>query len=344
MSLNFAVVTGCLRISKESIFTGLNNLKVVTMLDDSYAESFGFVQSEVDEMLDFYGIAKRKEELREWYDGYLFGETEVYNPWSVLNYVFDILERNTEFPKPYWSNTSSNSIVKELIENADIETKDEIEKLIEGGSIEKPVHEDITYSDVYLSQDNLWNFLFFTGYLKMVTKRFVNRVMYISVRIPNQEILYLYENQVRDWMYKRTRAADFTELYEAVKSGNTKVFEDIMNKQLRETISIMDSSENFYHGFLLGLLGAMPGYRKISNRESGEGRYDIVLEPYDMMDSVIILEIKRAVRFQDMEKKCHEALKQIDEKHYDAEFVYVGYPVIKKYGICFCRKNCMMRI
>ncbi len=178
-SLELAVITGCLRISRESIFTGLNNLKIVSVLDESYAEYFGFTQNEVDVFLDAYGIAHRSDEVKNWYDGYLFGNTEVYNPWSLINYVYDITCKNTEFPKPYWSNTSSNSIIRELIENADDNTRQELEELVAGGIIEKPVHEDITYEDIYKSQDNLWNFLFFTGYLKAGEKNLQN-VKYTS--------------------------------------------------------------------------------------------------------------------------------------------------------------------
>ena len=169
VSLELAVLTGCLRISKESIFTGLNNLKVVSILNANYAEYFGFTQQEVEDMLEFYGIAERTEEVRQWYDGYLFGSTEVYNPWSMTNYVDDATSQSAVFPKPYWSNTSSNSIVKELVETADRQVKQEIEDLMAGGTIEKPIHEDVTYGDIHQSQDNLWNFLFFTGYLKAVS-------------------------------------------------------------------------------------------------------------------------------------------------------------------------------
>jgi len=198
-SLAFAVITGCLRISKESIFTGLNNLNVVSVLDENYSEYFGFTQDEVDTLLEAYGIPQKKNEVKTWYNGYLFGTTEVYNPWSVINYVKDIVWKNTEFPKPYWSNTSSNSIVYELIKNADDAVKQELEELISGSTIEKPIHEDITYADIYKSQDNLWNFLFFTGYLKASGKKFIEQQIYLSMTIPNEEIIYIYKNTIREW-------------------------------------------------------------------------------------------------------------------------------------------------
>ncbi len=327
-SLKMAVVTGCLRVSKESIFTGLNNLKVVSVLDGGYAEYFGFTQKEVESFLEAYGLAGRADEVKEWYDGYLFGHTEVYNPWSVINYVSDTVYGNTEFLKPYWSNTSSNSIVREL------------EELIAGGTIEKPVHEDITYGDIHKSQDNLWNFLFFTGYLKAVKKKIMERQMYLSMKIPNEEILYVYENTIMEWFNDRIKAADFSGLYEAVINGDTETFESCLRKHLRGSISFLDSAENFYHGFLLGLLEGMDGYEKLSNRESGNGRYDIVLKPYDERQPAIILELKRVQRFTEMESMAMEALQQIEDKHYDAGLVDEGYLVIKKYGICFCKKSC----
>lgn len=182
-SLAFAVITGCLRISRESIFTRLNNLKIISMLSDNYAEYFGFTQSEIEEMIQYYNLEEKSEEIRKWYDGYQFGETEVYNPWSVINYVDDMITKGSIFPKPYWSNTSSNSIIRELVERADAGVKKEIEDLIAGGTIRKPVHEDITYGDIYESQDNLWNFLFFTGYLKMVKQEFEIDTIYFETTL-----------------------------------------------------------------------------------------------------------------------------------------------------------------
>lgn len=343
-SLNFAVITGCLRISRESIFTGLNNLNIISVLDDSYAEYFGFVPDEVEEMLAYYGIAERLEEAKLWYDGYSFGETEVYNPWSIIKYVLDIVQRNTEFPKPYWSNTSSNSIIRDLVEQADRNTKKEIEELITGGTIEKQVHEEITYGDIYQTKDNLWNFLFFTGYLKEVGRRFDSESIYLTMQIPNREIRYIYNNTIRTWFQQMVEAEDYSALYTAIVHGDIEVFENMLNELMRNTISFMDSAENFYHGFLLGILGAMPDYQIHSNRESGKGRYDIALRPVSYREPVIILELKRTTRFSEMAAKCQEALQQIDTMQYDAEFVEMGYPHIMKYGICFCGKDCMIQL
>jgi hypothetical protein len=343
-SLQFAVITGCLRISRESIFTGLNNLKVISVLDESYAEHFGFIQREADEMLQFYGLESKREEVKSWYNGYLFGKTEVYNPWSVINYVYDMVYENSEFPKPYWSNTSSNSIIRDMVEKADDDTRKELELLIAGGTIEKQVHEDITYGDIYQSQENLWNFLFFTGYLKAVGKRFENRSIFLTMKIPNEEIAYIYDNTIREWFHQKTKTADLSELYHAVLAGSAAEMEAFLKKQLRGSISFLDSAENFYHGFLLGLLSGLPDYQRLSNRESGEGRYDILLKPYDEQQPAVILELKRADKFTEMDDLCEKALQQIENRHYDAELLDEGYTQILKYGICFCKKSCRVKL
>jgi len=343
-SLKLAVLTGCLRISKESIFTGLNNLKVLTIADERFDECFGFTDNEVKALLEYYSVADHDAEVKRWYNGYLFGSTEVYNPWSVNNYVYDVIHKNTVFPKPYWSNTSSNSIVHELIENIDDNTRNELEGLARGGTIEKPVHEDITYSDIYKSQDNLWNFLFFTGYLKAIDKRFESDTIYLVLQIPNREVRSIYRNKITEWFNNRIKSIDFSGFYNAIINGDTDVFESYLREQLHGSISFMDNAENFYHGFLLGLLSGLQGYEKLSNRESGEGRYDIVLKPYDERQPAIILELKRVQKFTEMEDTCQEALQQIEDKHYDAGMLDEGYMVIKKYGICFCKKSCMVMV
>lgn len=343
-NLAFAVITGCLRISRESIFTGLNNLKTVSVLDNSYAEYFGFTQNEVDEMLSFYKIQDIRESIKSWYNGYLFGNIDVYNPWSVINYVFDIIEDNTKFPKPYWSNTSSNNIVRELIDMADHNAKREVEELVAGGVLEKPVHEDITYADIYKSQDNLWNFLFFTGYLKVTGRKFENDIIYLDLKIPNREIRYIYNNTIKEWFDTKIKTVDFSGLYNAIANGNTGTFESLLKKYLRDSISYLDSAENFYHGFLLGLLSGMQDYERLSNRESGNGRYDILLKPYDEKQPAIIIEIKCVKKFNEMENMCNKALKQIEDHHYDAGLLDEGYAVVMKYGVCFCKKSCMIKI
>lgn len=342
--LEFAVITGCLRISKESIFTGLNNLAVVSVLNDEYAEHFGFTKQEAEEMLKSYGLEEKKEEMRKWYDGYLFGHTEVYNPWSVANYVKAESVNPETFPKPYWSNTSSNSIIRELIEEADFETKEEIEKLLAGGVIEKPIYEDITYGDIHQSKDNLWNFLFFTGYLKKAGERREERRVYITMTVPNEEVAYIYENSVLAWFDKKIKNSDRKPLYKSLLSGDAASLEEILKKQLMESISFYDEGEQFYHGFMVGMLGGLGPYRLKSNRESGDGRADLVMEPLDENDPVIIMEFKKAEKFSQMEGQCQRALGQIEEKQYDAWYREVGYEHYVKYGISFCKKSLKIKV
>lgn len=342
-SLKFAVITGCLRISRESIFTGLNNLKVVSVLDESYAEYFGFTQNEVDSFLEVYDITKKRDEVKSWYDGYLFGNTEVYNPWSLTNYVYDITNGNTAFPKPYWSNTSSNSIVRELIENANDNTKQELEELIAGGTIEKPVHEDITYEDIYKSQDNLWNFLFFTGYLKTVERSFIEQQIYLSMTIPNEEISYIYKNNIREWSLQCIGKQDLSGLVKAFEDGDCETASDIITGQLMDTISFYDYKEDYYHGFIAGLLRHNSRYIIKSNRESGNGRYDLTLKTKRIRKGrAIILEFKVADKIDKLEKGCIEALEQIEKLHYDNDIIEEGYTDILKYGLCFYKKECFV--
>lgn len=342
--LKFAVITGCLRISKESIFTGLNNLKIISITDQNFAEHFGFTQPEIEDMMDYYELQEKKTEIREWYDGYLFGDTEVYNPWSVINYVDSVWKRKDAFPKAYWANTSSNSIVRELVEHADSVVKQEIEDLIEGKTIEKPVHEDITYEDIYKTQDNLWNFLFFTGYLKKVSERFEGDTSYLTLEIPNAEVRYIYRNTILEWFNRKVGQTDLGLLYHAVQEGDHRIFSDIVSEQLVETISFFDYAENYYHGFLCGLLKGCPGYITLSNRESGNGRPDILMRTPSVRGMAIIMEIKIVKDFEQMEAGCEEALTQIEEQNYEASLYKEGYRRFLKYGICFYRKECLIKV
>jgi len=341
--LELAVITGCLRVSKESIFTGLNNLKIVSVLTSDYAEYFGFTQAEVEEMFRYYGLEDKLDEAREWYNGYIFGETQVYNPWSIVNYVDTANSQHDAFPKPYWSNTSSNSIVRELIEAADDNTKQEIEGLIAGESIEKPVHEEITYGDIHVSMDNLWNFLFLTGYLKVTDKRFEADTTYLTMKIPNREIKYIYRNTILEWFGQKLKNTDLSGLANAFKEKDCAKLEEIITNQLLETISFYDYAESYYHGFLTGLLKACSGFVTLSNRESGNGRPDIIMKTPSVRGIAIIMELKIVKDFDDMENGCLQALNQIEEQNYEAALYKEGYRSILKYGICFYRKECMVR-
>ena len=341
--LEKSVITGCLRISKESIFTGLNNLETDSVLHTRYADSFGFTEDEVKAMLTYYDLEAELPEVKRWYDGYLFNETEIYNPWSILKYVNDRKDKVTKFALPYWSNTSSNSIIREMVGEADEMAKEDLETLMAGGTIEKPVHEEITYGDIHQSQDNLWNFLFFTGYLKKISERKEENKLYLSMKIPNIEIATIYENSISYWFEQRMKETDRSPLKHALEAGDCEAAEDFINSQLADTISYYDYAENFYHGFMAGLLVNIGGYRVKSNRESGNGRPDIVMTESKFRGRAMILELKISDTIQGMEKKCEEAFTQMKEQNYAAPLEEDGYQPILKYAICFFKKGCMVK-
>ena len=344
--LERSVITGCLRISKESIFTGLNNLKVDSVLRTEYGDSFGFTESEVEAMLTYYDLAAELPEVKRWYDGYLFSDIEIYNPWSIINYVYDHDRKITQFALPYWSNSSSNSIIREMVGEADADAKHDLETLINGGTIEKQVHEDITYGDIYQTQDNLWNFLFFTGYLKKISERKdeSGETLYLSMAIPNTEIKTIYKNSIAYWFEQRIKQTDRSPLVRALETGDCEAAEDFINHQLVDTISYYDYAENFYHGFMAGLLVNIGGYLVRSNRESGNGRPDIVMQTVQIRKGrVIILELKIAGSIAEMEAACDRALAQIEAQHYAEPFITEGYPEVKKYALSFCKKECMVK-
>lgn len=374
-TLEFAVVTGCLRIDMDapspldskgprqvdeagfpaklektslssqcqSIFTGLNNLNIISIMDTTYAEHFGFTQNEVDEMLAHYGLEGNRDAVRTWYDGYRFGSTEVYNPWSVINYVNSCYNDKKALLKPYWSNTSSNSIVRTLVERADISVKQEIEALIEGKTITKPIHEDITYDDMDSTQDNLWNFLFFTGYLKKISERQDGEDILVEMAIPSSEVRYIYKNTVLRWFEERTKEKELSPLYESILNGDCNTMAQILSDNLMETISFYDYPESYYHGFLAGMLKNIGNYIVLSNRESGNGRPDILLKYPSVRGKAVIMEIKIARTYQELERRCDEALKQIGDQKYEEALRQEGYSDILKYGIAFYRKECMVK-
>ena len=344
--LERSVITGCLRISKESIFTGLNNLKVDSVLRTEYGDSFGFTESEVEAMLAYYNLQEELPEVKQWYDGYLFNDIEIYNPWSIVNYVYDHDRKITQFALPYWSNSSSNSIIREMVGEADADAKHDLETLINGGTIEKQVHEDITYGDIYQTQDNLWNFLFFTGYLKKISERKdeSGETLYLSMAIPNTEIKTIYKNSIAYWFEQRIKQTDRSPLVRALETGDCEAAEDFINRQLVDTISYYDYAENFYHGFMAGLLVNIGGYLVRSNRESGNGRPDIVMQTVQIRKGrVILLELKIAGSIAEMEAACDRALAQIEAQHYAEPFITEGYPEVKKYALSFCKKECMVK-
>ncbi len=341
-ALQFAVLTGCLRISKESIFTGLNNLEVISILNPSFSEYFGFTEEEVQKILETYGQQGHQKEVKRWYDGYLFGETEVYNPWSIIRCVKDNYNKMEFVPQAYWANTSSNSIVREFIELADLNTREEIEQLMAGESIEKPVYEDITYGDLFRSQDNIWSFLFFTGYLKKTGEHFENRRLSLRLTVPNEEVLSIYENTISQWFEDKVKGLDRSALLHALEEGDCEAVGAFVSEQLQDSISYFDFAENYYHGFLVGLLHGLGRYKVRSNRESGNGRPDIIMQAASVRGKAFVFELKVSKEFCKMEEKCREALAQAAKKNYKAKLVQTGYSNITVYGVCFYQKECVV--
>ena len=330
-------------LSNFAFFTVLNNLNIVSIMDTSYAEHFGFTQSEVDRLLAHYGLEKNSKAVKTWYDGYQFGKTEVYNPWSVISYVNSCYKDKNALLRPYWSNTSSNSIVRTLVEQADLSVKGEIESLIEGKTITKPIHEDITYDDMNSTQDNLWNFLFFTGYLKKISEQQEGENILVEMAIPNSEVRYIYKNTVLHWFEEKTKKKELSPLYESILNGNREKIAEILSENLMETISFYDYQESYYHGFLAGMLKNIENYMVLSNRESGNGRPDILLKYPSVRGKAVIIEIKVAHTYQELDSKCDEALRQIEDQKYEEVLKQEGYTDILKYGIAFYRKECMVK-
>jgi len=346
--LQLAVMTGCLRISKESIFTGLNNLDVISILNKYYSEYFGFTQDEMDNMLQYYGLEDKRQIVRDWYNGYLFGNTEVYNPWSSVHVAANWLADKNEAPKPYWVNTSGNYIVRRLVDVANAEMKADIETLMAGGKISKPIHEDVTYEEIgddnNKDPDNFWNFLFFTGYLKKVGEgRMAGVKNVMDLSIPNLELLYIYETKIQEWFKEKVSRKDFDPLYRALLDGDAKQVQEELGDFLLETISYMDAKEDFYHGITLGVLAGMRNFTAKSNRETGLGRGDIVLRHTSGRGKAIILELKCTHDMREIVRLSEEAVKQIADGKYANELETECYTDIIKYGIAFCKKSCEVR-
>jgi hypothetical protein len=295
-------------------------------------------------MLECYNLESNSDEIKDWYDGYKFGNSEVYNPWSLINCVNDWHSDPARRPEPYWVNTSSNSIVRTLIDKADDGARADLDTLIAGGTIKKEIHEDITYDEVDKSIDNVWNFLFFTGYLKKVNEEADAEGNIIAeLKIPNIELSYIFKNKIHEWFRESLEQKDLTGLYTAVLDGDCKTFEDELSLLLLDSISFYDNQENFYHGFLTGVLANAKGYLIKSNRESGNGRGDIFMRYRSAKGKAVIFELKAAASMQALSKKCDEALAQIEEKQYAKELENEGYQTILKYGIAFYRKDCMVK-
>ena len=338
-SLFFAVLTGCLRVSKESIFTGLNNLMVHSISDPSFDEYFGFTDEEVGKMLSDYGLEAHHQEAREWYDGYRFGGQDVYCPWDVINYVYALRVDPQAEPKAYWLNTSENAMVRELIsKSADGTTQMEIERLIEGETITKTLNEQLTHNEIRSSIGNIWSLLYMTGYLTTAQKPSGSRY---ELRIPNREVRQIYMQQVLSWFEDKASAETdkLTNLYAAFETGDVDTIKEILDEQLLDTVSFYDAHESFYHGFLLALLSTCANWNVSSNIETGKGRSDIIAGRKDRKVGFVV-EVKDVKDEEKLDAACEAALRQIDERDYTAILRRFRVKEIHKYGVAFWDKEC----
>ncbi len=342
-NLKFAILTGCLRISKESIFTGLNNFKVYTVKDVRYKEYFGFTDAEVRQMLEYYGFSDQYDAVKEWYDGYLFGSLGIYCPWDVINYCGDLRDGSVIEPQNYWVNTSSNDIIRRFLSKAKTSDRNDIEQLINGNSIKKTIHQELTYRDLDSDPDNLWSILFTTGYL---TQSSAQTGDLTELVIPNREIRWIFIRQIREWFkWETKRNMEKLEAFcRAFLENDTTAIEEGFNAYLKKTISIRDTNvkkemkENFYHGILLGIFGNMDGWDVQSNAESGDGYSDISVEVEDR-DIGIVIELKYAENAA-FDNACKEALKQIRDRNYGEKLADDGMTTIRKYGIACYKRRC----
>ena len=343
-SLYFAVLTGCLRISKESIFTGLNNLNVMTISDPYFCDSFGFTEDEVTELLDYYGLDDFHDTVRDWYDGYQFGDTSVYCPWDVIKYTQILLKDKDAEPENYWANTSGNDLIRRMLKKANQSTRNDVEQLINGGTIIKPIRQELIYREVEDSIDNIWSVLYSTGYLTC-RRRVPGKKMELA--LPNWEVRELFIELVKDWFEETTQADSgrISRFCAAFPAGDTVVIQEMLSDYLWDSISVRDTAvrrhmkENFYHGMLLGLLQNQDSWLVKSNAETGEGYSDISIQTPERTG--IVIELKYA-EDGNLEAACSEALKQIEEKKYAEGLKRRGMKTIIKYGIAFCEKECMV--
>ena len=337
-SLKFAVITGCLKIAKESIFTGTNNFVSDTISSTRYNEYYGFTQQDVDKLLADAEIEEKADLIKEWYDGYNFGEFEVYCPWDVMNYLRDLQNDLNARPVSYWKNTSDNAIIRSFIDYTGAAIRKKLEVLIAGGSICQKIEEDLTYDYLHSSEDNLWSILYLTGYLTKVGER--DKDGQIELRIPNKEVKEIFESTVRKWFEDSARVTNRKDLFDAVWNKDADKATKEISTLLRMTISYYDYRENFYHAFLAGIF-AGAGYSVESNREHGEGRSDIVIYN-DVTGQVAVFEAKYSRKLEDLEKDCQKALDQINTKMYEKEFED-AYEEVLCYGIAFYKKRCLVK-
>ena len=343
-ALEFAVLTGCLRVSKESIFTGLNNFKILSITDSRFDEQFGFTDQEVRELLAFYHMEDRFEETKEWYDGYHFGNVDVYCPWDVINHVDRIKDEPKARPEAYWINTSGNDLVKRFVDKASKTTRNEIERLIAGEAIEKQIRLDLTYDEIDNNIDNLWSVLFTTGYL---THAGISDDGVYKLVIPNKEVREVFKLQIQEWFKKSifSNTEQLQNFWKAFEEGDTDGIEKYLNRVLSNSVSVFDTKsqngekESSYHNLLIGILTGNADWLVKSNVEAGEGFADIIVETDDP-DAGIIVELKYAKEFKDMEQVCQKALEQIKDRRYEEYLLNDDRRDILLYGIAFCKKRC----
>ena len=342
-SLFFAVLTGCLRVSKESIFTGLNNLMVHSISDTSFDEYFGFTDAEVGKMLADYGLESHHAEARAWYDGYRFGGQDVYCPWDVINYCYALRASEHAKPKAYWMNTSDNDMVRRLIsKGTDGTTQVEIERLIAGETITKTLNENLTHNEIDANIGNIWSLLYMTGYLTVADYPDGNRY---ELKIPNYEVRQIFTQQVLEWFNDKARAETdkLSDLYAAFETGDAATITEFLNSQLLDTVSFYDANESFYHGFLLALLSTCANWRVSSNAETGKGRSDIIVERKDRKIGFVV-EVKDVKDEGKLDHACEAAMKQIEEKDYTAILRRYRVKEIWTYGIAFWDKECRVAV
>ena len=340
--LEKAVLTGILRVARESIFSGLNNLKVCTILNEQYSDKFGFTEEEIEKILNYFNVIEERDEFKRWYNGYIFGDTVIYNPWSTLCYLDN---KSNEF-MPYWVNTSENKIIKTILAKGSEGLKKSFEELLRGNTIETAIDENIIMADVEANENNIWSFLLLSGYLKVVGKRRENNRIYYSLAIPNIEVRFMYEKMVEDWASESYVAAEYSEMLKALVNFDYEVFEEIFIEYVERSLSYFDVSgeepERVYHSFVLGMLVSLSNtHYVLSNRESGYGRYDVMVIPKDISKLGIIIEFKKARRTnkKSIDQLIEEGKKQIEDKKYETELLSRGITNIKKLVIVFKGKG-----
>lgn len=345
-ALQFAVLTGCLRISKESIFTGVNNFTTDTISDNRYNEFFGFTEGEVKALLNTCEHMEQLETIREWYDGYRFGNLEIYCPWDVLNYVMKLLTEDLHKPENFWEHTSDNAIIGSFLERTDFDVTEKFEILLNGGYIKEVITENLTYDFLTLSEENLWSLLYLTGYLTKVGEKELDEQDYLeqkqtALKIPNAEVKDIFRKSVVEWFYKKTAKSDRSTLFKALWDGEAEKLTDLLSDLLFDTISYHDYAESFYHAFLVGLLSSS-GYIVESNYENGLGRSDVVLKDRARRCAIVI-ETKIVDSEEKMSQACSRALEQIEEKQYAKKIERSGFRNVIRYGVAFYKKECLVK-